>query len=107
EPGATIFNVFAATYEKVHDPIFADIDFEIDIAGRKARLKVSGYIDARGEPILNPVTGAEHRVRIDMPQGFEYKLAEAGRGWAKTAQPMKLDLADSYSHFAHMNLNQS
>jgi hypothetical protein len=40
EPGATIFNVFAATLEKTHDPIFADIDFEIDIDRRRARLKV-------------------------------------------------------------------
>src|SRR5262249_29142603 len=38
EPGATIFNVFAATLEKKHPPIFADIDFEIDIDKRRARI---------------------------------------------------------------------
>jgi hypothetical protein len=107
KPGATIFNVFATTYEKVHDPIFADIDFDVDITARKARLKISGHIDARGEPILNPVTKAEHRVRIDSPDGFEYLLAEVGRGWSKTTAPLKLDLADSYSHFCELNLNQN
>ena len=107
EPGATIFNVFAGTMEKVHDPIFAEIDFEIDIDRRRARLVVPGFIDSRGEPILNPVTKKEHRVRIDSPNGFEYKLAEIGRGWSKTKKPMQLDLADSYGHFCHLNLSQS
>jgi hypothetical protein len=37
EPGATIFNVFASTLEKLHDSIFAPIDFQVDVEGRKAR----------------------------------------------------------------------
>jgi hypothetical protein len=107
EPGTTIFNVFAATFAKVHDPIMADIDLSVDIPGRKGRLKVAGQIDARGEPIKNPVTGAEHRVRIDSPDGFEFLLAEVGRGWSTTKGPIKLDLSDSYSHFCELNLSQS
>ena len=107
EPGATIFNVFASTLEKVHEPIYSDIDFEIDVERRRARLKVPGHIESRGEPILNPVTGAEHRVRIDSPNGFEFRLAEVGRGWSKTQKPMTMDLADSYGHFCELNLSQS
>src|ERR1700731_4917312 len=30
------------------------------------------------EPIKNPVTGQEHRARIALPNGFEYKEAETG-----------------------------
>ncbi len=82
DPGATIFNVFASTLTKVHEPIFADIDFSIDVDGRRARIHVPGYIETRGEPILNPVTGKEHRVRIDSPNGFEFRLAEVGRVWS-------------------------
>lgn len=107
EPGATIFQVFSTTLEKLHDPIFAPIDFEVDIDARKARLVVPGIIEGHGEPILNPVTGAEHRARIDIPNGFEYSIAEVGRGWSKTSHPIKLDLADSYGQFAHINLCQS
>ena len=107
EPGATIFNVFASTLEKVHDPIFSTIDFEVDIDKRRARLVVPGVVEMRGEPILNPVTGKEHRARIDMVGGFEYKLAEVGRGWAKTQKPMTFELADSYGHFCNLNLSQS
>ena len=107
EPGATVFNVFASTLEKLHDPIFAPIEFQVDIAERKARLVVPGITEGRGEPILNPVTGAAHRVRIDMVGGFEYELAEIGRGWTKTSQPIKFELTDSYGQFAEINLCQS
>jgi hypothetical protein len=107
EPGATIFNVFASTLEKVHEPIFSDIDFEIDIDRRRAHLKIPGYIESRGEPILNPITKAEHRVRIDSPNGFEFRLAEVGRGWSSTMQPMTIELADSYGQFCELNLSQS
>jgi hypothetical protein len=107
EPGATIFNVFSTTLETTHHPIFADIEFEVDIEQRRARLMVPDHIHARGEPILNPVTGSEHRVRIDSPNGFEYHIAEIGRGWSTTTNPMRLDLTDSYSQFCHLNLTQS
>lgn len=107
EPGATIFQVFSTTLEKVHDPIFAAIDFKVDIDARKATLHVPGVTEGHGEPIKNPVTGAEHRVRIDLPHGFEYALAEAGRGWTKASGPIKFELADSHSHFAIMHLTQS
>lgn len=107
EPGATIFQVFSATFDKLYDPIFAPIDFAMDIDARTARLVVPGVAEGRGEPIVNPVTGAEHRVRIDMIGGFEYTVAEMGRGWTKTSSPIQLNLADSYGQFTHLNLCQS
>jgi hypothetical protein len=107
EPGATVFNVFASTLEKVHDPIFAPIDFSSDIDARRGHLVVKDVTEGRGEPILNPVTGAEHRVRIDMVNGFEYKLAEIGRGWSKVSRPIQFDLNDSYAQFAEIHLCQS
>ena len=43
------------------------------------------------------MTKAEHRVRIDMVDGFEYTLAEVGRGWTKVSNPIQFELADSYA----------
>jgi hypothetical protein len=106
KPGATMFNVFASMLTKVFDPVFAPIDFEVDVGKRRARLKVDGYIDQRGEPIVNPVTGAEFRGRIDLPNGFEYTLAEMGRGWTKATGPIAYELADSYGQFAELHLCQ-
>ena len=107
EPGATIFQVFSATYEKVHDPIFKAIELNIDVEGRRATLKVPNIIDGRGEPIRNPVTGLDHRVLINLPKGFEYTTAEVGRGWTKTSGAIALDLEDSHAHFAHLHMTQS
>ena len=39
--------------------------------------------------------------------GFASALAEIGRGWSKTQAPMPFELADSYCHFCHLNLNQN
>src|SRR6516164_1117773 len=49
EPGATFFQVFSSTLEKVHDPVFRKIDFEVDVETRKARLVIGGLVEARGE----------------------------------------------------------
>ena len=106
-PGATFLQVFATTYEKVHDPVFAKIELDIDIDGRSAKLTVPGVIDARGEPIVNPVSGEEHRARINLPQGFEYDICEVGRGWATTQGPIAIELADSHAQFAKLHMTES
>jgi hypothetical protein len=103
-PGATFFQVFGTTLEKVHDPIFAPIDLDIDVNARSARFVVPGVVEARGEPIVNPVTNEKHRVRIDLPNGFEFATAEVGRGWAKTNGAIRLNLADSHAHFAALDI---
>jgi hypothetical protein len=107
EPGATVFQVFSTTVEKLHDPIFASIEFEVDVDERKARLVVPGVTEGRGEPIVNPVTGQQHRARIDLPHGFEYLLAEVGRGWTTATSPIKMKLTDTYGQFANIHLSQS
>jgi hypothetical protein len=107
DPGATVFQVFSTTVEKRHPTIFAPIEFDVDVDGRKARLVVPGVTEGRGEPIVNPVTGKEHRARIDLTEGFEYTLAEIGRGWTTAANPIKLKLSDTHGQFANIHLSQS
>ncbi len=107
EPGATIFQVFSTTYEKVYDPVFTKVEFTIDVDARKATLKASNLVEGRGEPILNSVTGKEHRARIDLPNGFEYTVAEVGRGFTKTSGPVQVNLQDSHAHFANIHMTQN
>ena len=106
-PGSTFFQVFATTFSTIHEPVFAAIDLQVDIDRRSARLSVPGWIDARGEPITNPVTGEEHRARINLPHGFEYDVCEVGRGWAKTQGPVDVQLSDSHAQFAQLHLTES
>lgn len=107
EPGATIFQIFAMTCETMHIPIVAEIDFEVDIEARIAKAHIEGVVETRGAPILNPVSGEEHRVRIEQPNGFEFAVAEIGRGWSKTSGPVSFELADSYGQFASLHLCQN
>lgn len=107
EPGATLFQVFSTTFDKVHDPVFAPIEFELDVDGRSAKLLVPGWIDARGEPLRNPVTGEEHRARINLPEGFEYDTCEVGRGWGEAEGPVMVSLQDSHAQFAKLHMTQS
>jgi hypothetical protein len=105
DPMATMFAVYFSTLETVYDPIFARIDFDVDVEARKGRYVVPGLVESRGEPIKNPVTGAETRARIDLPDGFEFEIAEVGSGTTKTQGNVVLDLKASYGQFAHLHLN--
>jgi len=105
DPGATMFAVYASTMAEVFEPIFKPIEFEADVEGRTGRLFVDGLVETRGEPIRNPVTGDPHRVRIDMPHGFEYRIAEIGSASSKTFGKIELNLQNSYGQFANLHLN--
>ena len=105
DPGATMFAVYASTMAEVFEPIFKPIEFEADVEGRTGRLFVDGLVETRGEPIRNPVTGDPHRVRIDMPHGFEYRIAEIGSASSKTYGKIELNLQNSYGQFANLHLN--
>lgn len=105
EPGTTVWNVFMTTITTVHDPLYTAIQFEVDIDARRARLVVPDLIEASGEPIRNPVTGAEHRARIELPDGFEYTVAEVGSGTSTARASIPMELHDSYGQFAHLHLS--
>jgi hypothetical protein len=108
EPGKTVWNVFASTMERVHEPLFETIDLAIDVDARRAHAKVgNGLIELRAEPIRNPITGEEHRARIDLPDGFEYTLAEMGSGSSRVEGPISFSLAGTYAQLARIHLNQS
>ena len=104
--GSTIFQVFSTTFDTVHDPVFARIDLDLDVDAREAAYTVPGLLEARGEPLRNPVTGEAHRARINLPEGFEYDVCEVGRGWAETQAPLAISLADSHAQFAQLHMNQ-
>ncbi|SFL90935.1 DUF1326 domain-containing protein [Marinobacter zhejiangensis] len=104
EPGATFFNVFASTMTKMNDPVFCPISITGDVDARQASVKVGDLIEAKGEPIINPVSGLEHRARIDLPQGFEYAVAEVASGRTSARAAMPLELAGSHSHMTHLDI---
>ncbi len=106
DPFATVFAVFAGTIETMHEPVFAPMNFEVDVEGRRGRLSIPGYVEMTGEPIRNPVTGAESRAQIRIPDGFEYEVADIGSASSRTTGgPMEIEIADKYAQFAHLHLS--
>jgi hypothetical protein len=107
EPFATVFAVFATTMDKVFDPIFAPIHFDVDVDSRRGTIRVDGVIEMNGEPIRNPVTGNEHRARIELPHGFEYEIAEIGSGTSRSSGNVVMELEKSYAQFARIHLSNN
>jgi hypothetical protein len=107
EPGATIFNVFAATFEQVFEPLFKPIEIDIDVDARRGSVRVDGMVQVTGSPILNLVTGSEHRARIDMPDGFEFRIAEVGRASTQASGNLAFGFDDTHAHFARLNMSQN
>jgi hypothetical protein len=106
-PFATMFAVFASTVTEMHPPVFTRIDFEVDVEGRRGRLFVQDYIEMKGEPIRNKVTGAELRAQIVLPEGFEYAVAEVGSASSSTKGPVQVSMSNTYAQFAHLHMNNN
>jgi hypothetical protein len=81
----TLFHIFSLIVSKMHEPIFAPVDFRFDKAGRTARLIIPGVLESEVEPIRNPVTGAEHRIKVVMPEGFEHIEGEVASSDIRSA----------------------
>lgn len=104
--GATHFFVYNSTMSEVLEPVYTPIELEIDIEARRGRLSVPGFIDSEGGPIIDPHSGGEHRVRIELPNGFEYRVAEMGTGTARVTGAIELSFEDTYAQFNELHLSQ-
>ena len=103
---ATMWWVYSAMSPTKLEPLFRAIEFDVDVDARRGRFRVPDVIETVGEPIRNPVTGAEHRVRIDLPHGFEFRIAEIGSATTKASGAVELpDLVNSYGQFARIHLS--
>ena len=100
--GATHWWVYTTMSSTVHPPLFRAIEFDVNIEQRTARIVIPGILESSARPIRSPSTGNEHRVRINLPNGIEYELAEVGSGTTKTTESIALDLDDTYCHFTRL-----
>jgi hypothetical protein len=98
----TLFHIFSLIVTKIHDPIFAPIEFAFDKEARKARLVVRDALETEVEPILNPVTGQPHRIEIIMPEGFEHHEAEVASATIHSTGAIKFETRASHSSLAQV-----
>jgi hypothetical protein len=104
---ATMWWVFSAMAPHKQETLYKPIDLEVDVEKRTGRMSIPGVAEMSGEPIRNPVTGAEHRARIDLPHGFEYAVAEMGSASSSVKGPIAMELKNSYGQFAELHLSDS
>jgi hypothetical protein len=106
EDMATVFWVFDKMAPNRMETLVAPIDIDIDPESRKGHVRIPGVFDILAEPIRNPVTGAEHRARINLPHGFEYRFAEMASGTTKSygAIPLKKNNG-THAHIARLYMN--
>ena len=102
-----MLSIYRAMCTTVLDPLFKPIELEIDVEGRTARLHVPDCIETELEPLKNPVTGAPHRARIDLPNGLEFRQAEVASGRSKVVAGISMELTDSHAHMSSGQLTSS
>ena len=98
EPGTSMLKIYCDMCSAIHEPVFSSIEMEIDVAGRTAQITIPGLLETAIEPLKNPVTGAEHRARIDLPMGKEFFIAEIASGVTKSTGVVPLEFANSHAH---------
>jgi hypothetical protein len=102
QQGGAFFEIISSTLSEVRDPIVAPIELDVDRESRRATFRLGGVGESRIEPIVNPdiPDSGEHRVRIDLPDGFEYKQAEIGntvQARVAAEEPLAFALENTYA----------
>ena len=98
--GGGYFEIFASVMSNELDTVYAPIEVEADREARTASVRIGDLAESTIEPIRNRVTGDPHRVRIDLPDGFEYKQAEIGntvRARVSAQDPLSFTLENTYA----------
>lgn len=96
----TLFHIFSLIVTKMHDPVFAPVQFEFDQGARTARLSIPGVLETDVEPIKNPVTGAPHRIQVVMPEGFEHRMGEVASADIRSTGAIPFETQGSHSTLA-------
>jgi len=98
--GGEYFEIFASVMSKELDAVYAPIEIDADREARTGSVRIGDLAEATIEPIKNPVSGDEHRVRIDLPDGFEYRRAEIGntvKARVSAEEPLSFTLENTYA----------
>jgi hypothetical protein len=111
EHGGAYFEVFAAVCPNDREPTVAKIDLDVDRESRSGTYGIAGLGEGRIGPIVNPeISEDQQRVRIELPNGFEYKVAEIGNSekWSLSADaPLSLEHENTYAQMYEFEWSNS
>ncbi|HEU5017887.1 MAG TPA: DUF1326 domain-containing protein [Pseudolabrys sp.] len=98
----TLFHIVSLIVAKILDPVFAPIEMKFDYGSRRAKLSIPGVLECNVEPIKNPVTGAEHRIRVLMPDGFEHREGEVAHATISSTGGIRFDVPKGHATLANV-----
>ncbi|MFQ5623072.1 MAG: DUF1326 domain-containing protein [Paracoccaceae bacterium] len=109
EEMATMWFVFSAMCPNRHETLYKPISADLNAEERIGSAEVADIFELSARPIPNIVTGAPHRIGINLPHGFEFGHAEMASGRTKTkGGKLSLDKnTDTHAHFASLHLTGS
>lgn len=93
EPTA-FFAIFASTVETMHEPHFVPVQVCTDRTALTASIHVPGAIDAKAEPIRNPMDGSVHRASMALPDGFQFTDADCVSGTFSTTAAVAMNYSE-------------
>ena len=102
----TFFQIISMIVSNLLEPKFLPIALDFDLDGRTAHMSVPGVLETVSQPIKNPVTGADHRIRVNIPGGFEYFEAEIASASTSGVGDIKFDFANRHSSLAYVAFTQ-
>jgi hypothetical protein len=70
------WGILGWTWPKVHGPYAGA--YEVSFDGVQTRMKCGDYVDFQGGPIKNPVTGAEAKPSVVLPEGLIFTQGDLG-----------------------------
>lgn len=98
--GHPYFEIFSSVAPHTAEPVVAAISATFDADERTAHVVIEGWAENVVGPIPS-VVGGSKRIRLDMPDGFEFKLAEVANSAAWHVDgpgPLALRYEDTYTH---------
>jgi hypothetical protein len=98
----TLFHIVSLIVTKMLEPIMAPIDLKFDYAKRRAKLSIPGVLECDVEPIKNPVSGAEHRIQVVMPEGFEHREGEIAHATISSTGGIKFNVPKGHATLAYV-----
>ena len=107
QAGNAWFEVLASIVTTVHDPQFVPITWEFDKKGRKARVRIPGFLETESAPLKVPATEDEQQVIVQMPGGMEYKEFQVAQSVVlKGTGQIKFDHKNTHSSLAEVEHTQ-
>jgi hypothetical protein len=98
--GHPFFEIFTSVTPNVAEPTVAPIHVEFDSEARTAHVVITGLAENTVEPIPS-VVGGTKRIRLDMPDGFEFRIGEVAnsKAWHFDGPgPLALRNEGTYTH---------